>query len=308
MFYFAVKRLLWAVPTLLLIITIAFFLMRIAPGGPFSKERPLAPEILANLNKVYHLDESLPEQYLRYLGNILQGNFGPSFKYKDFGVNELIGQGFPVSAKIGAISILIALVFGIGLGIIAALRQNKITDYSVMTVAMFGITIPIFVIAPLMTLVLASIFDELPLRLSWSPEDWTSLIMPIIALSLPQIAIIARLMRGSMIEVLRSNYVRTARAKGLPERLAILRHSLKPALVPVLSYLGPAVAGIITGSIVIEQTFNIPGIGRHFVQGALNRDYPMVMGVTILYGALIILFNLLVDIIYGFLDPKVRYD
>lgn len=306
MFYFAVKRLLWAVPTLLLIITIAFFLMRIAPGGPFSKERPLAPEILANLNKVYHLDESLPEQYLRYLGNILQGDFGPSFKYKDFTVNELIGLGFPVSAIIGGIAILIALIIGMGLGIIAALRQNKITDYSVMTVAMFGITIPIFVVAPFMTLFFGLFLNWLPL--SWSKEDWTSLIMPIAALSLPQIAIIARLMRGSMIEVLRSNYVRTARAKGLPERLAILRHSLKPALVPVLSYLGPAVAGIITGSIVIEQTFNIPGIGRHFVQGAINRDYPMVMGVTILYGALIVFCNLLVDIIYGFLDPKVRYD
>ena len=306
MFYFAVKRLLWAVPTLLLIITIAFFLMRIAPGGPFSKERPLPPEILANLNKVYHLDESLPEQYLRYLGNILQGDFGPSFKYKDFTVNELIGLGFPVSAIIGGIAILIALIIGMGLGIIAALRQNKITDYSVMTVAMFGITIPIFVVAPFMTLFFGLFLNWLPL--SWSKEDWTSLIMPIAALSLPQIAIIARLMRGSMIEVLRSNYVRTARAKGLPERLAILRHSLKPALVPVLSYLGPAVAGIITGSIVIEQTFNIPGIGRHFVQGAINRDYPMVMGVTILYGALIVFCNLLVDIIYGFLDPKVRYD
>jgi len=306
MFYFAVKRLLWAVPTLLLIITIAFFLMRIAPGGPFSKERPLPPEILANLNKVYHLDESLPEQYLRYLGNILQGDFGPSFKYKDFTVNELIGLGFPVSAIIGGIAILIALIIGMGLGIIAALRQNKITDYSVMTVAMFGITIPIFVVAPFMTLFFGLFLNWLPL--SWSKEDWTSLIMPIAALSLPQIAIIARLMRGSMIEVLRSNYVRTARAKGLPERLAILRHSLKPALVPVLSYLGPAVAGIITGSIVIEQTFNIPGIGRHFVQGAINRDYPMVMVVTILYGALIVFCNLLVDIIYGFLDPKVRYD
>ncbi len=306
MFYFAIKRLLWAVPTLLLIITIAFFLMRLAPGGPFSRERPIAPEILANLNKVYHLDESLPEQYFRYLGNILQGDFGPSFKYKDFTVNELIGLGFPISAIIGGIAILIALIVGMGLGIIAALRQNKTTDYAVMTVAMFGITIPVFVVAPFMTLFFGLFLNWLPL--SWSKEDWTSLIMPIAALSLPQIAIIARLMRGSMIEVLRSNYVRTARAKGLPEKLAILRHSLKPALVPVLSYLGPAVAGIITGSIVIEQTFNIPGIGRHFVQGAINRDYPMVMGVTILYGALIVFCNLLVDIIYGFLDPKVRYD
>nr|HPI62695.1 ABC transporter permease subunit [Alphaproteobacteria bacterium] len=242
----------------------------------------------------------------RYLGNILQGDFGPSFKYKDFTVNELIGLGFPISAIIGGIAILIALIVGMGLGIIAALRQNKTTDYAVMTVAMFGITIPVFVVAPFMTLFFGLFLNWLPL--SWSKEDWTSLIMPIAALSLPQIAIIARLMRGSMIEVLRSNYVRTARAKGLPEKLAILRHSLKPALVPVLSYLGPAVAGIITGSIVIEQTFNIPGIGRHFVQGAINRDYPMVMGVTILYGALIVFCNLLVDIIYGFLDPKVRYD
>ncbi|MBL8686250.1 MAG: oligopeptide ABC transporter permease OppB [Alphaproteobacteria bacterium] len=306
MFYFTLKRLFWAVPTLLLIITIAFFLMRIAPGGPFSKERPVAPEILANINKVYHLDESLPEQYVRYLGNILQGDLGPSYKYKDFTVNELIGLGFPVSAQIGGIAILLALLIGVSLGILAALRQNTPTDYTVMTVAMFGITIPTFVTAPFMTLVFGVLLKWLPI--GWDDDNWTSLIMPIIALSLPQIAIIARLMRGSMIEVLRSNYVRTARAKGLSERLAILRHSLKPAMVPVLSYIGPAVAGIITGSIIIEQTFNIPGIGRHFVQGALNRDYPMVMGVTILYGALIVFFNLVVDIIYGFLDPKVRYD
>ena len=306
MFYFTLKRLFWAVPTLLLIITIAFFLMRIAPGGPFSKERPVAPEILANINKIYHLDESLPEQYLRYLGNILQGDLGPSYTYKDFTVNELIGLGFPVSAKIGGIAILLALLIGVSLGILAALRQNTPTDYTVMTVAMFGITIPTFVTAPFMTLVFGVLLTWLPI--GWDDDNWTSLIMPIIALSLPQIAIIARLMRGSMIEVLRSNYVRTARAKGLSERLAILRHSLKPAMVPVLSYIGPAVAGIITGSIIIEQTFNIPGIGRHFVQGALNRDYPMVMGVTILYGALIVFFNLVVDIIYGFLDPKVRYD
>src|SRR5262249_13861815 len=267
--------------------------------------KPVAAEIKASLERVYHLDESLGQQYLRYLGNILQGDFGPSFKYKDFSVNELIWGGFPVSARLGGIAIFLAAMIGVTLGTLAALRQNTLGDYGVMAVAMTGITIPNFVVAPVLTLVFGLILRWLPVG-GWGGgvSNW---ILPIVALCLPQIAAIARLTRGSMIEVLRSNYVRTARAKGLPERLTILRHAVKAALLPVVSYLGPAIAGIITGSIIIEQIFSVPGIGRYFIQAALNRDYTLVMGVTIFYGVLIILLNLIVDLLYGVLHPKVRH-
>ena len=306
MLRYAVKRLLGTLPTLLVIITVAFFMMRLAPGGPFDKERRLPAEVEANLMKAYHLDEPLVQQYLRYLGNILRGDFGPSFQYKDFSVNELIWGGFPTSLYLGGVAILIATALGVVSGTVAALRQNTGTDYSVMAGAMTGITIPNFVMAPVLTLFFGLWLHWLPVG-GWG-RGWNQAILPIVALCLPQVAAIARLTRGSMIEVLRSNYVRTARAKGLPERITILRHALKAAMLPVVSYLGPAVAGIITGSVVIEQIFGIPGIGRYFVQAALNRDYTLVMGIVIFYGVLIILFNLAVDLIYSLLDPKVRYD
>lgn len=305
MLQYAIKRLLGAVPTIFLIITVAFFMIRLAPGGPFSRERSVPPEVAANLARAYHLDEPLWQQYLRYLGNILQGDFGPSFKYKDFSVNELIWGGFPVSAMLGGVAIALATVIGISLGTIAALRQNTSVDYGTMAVAMTGITIPNFVVAPVLTLVFGLWLRWLPVG-GWG--KWSQILLPIVSLSLPQIAAVARLTRGSMIEVLRSNFVRTARAKGLPERITLARHALKAAMLPVVSYLGPAVAGIITGSIIIEQIYSIPGIGRYFIQAALNRDYTLVMGVTVFYGALIILFNLIVDLMYGVLDPKVRYD
>ncbi len=307
MLSYAIRRLFGAVPTLFLIVTISFFMIRIAPGGPFSKEKSLPAEVIANLARAYHMDESVPQQYLRYLGNVLRGDFGPSFKYKDFTVSELIWGGFPVSARLGGIAILIALVVGVGLGTVAALRHNTPADYAVMGAAMTGITIPNFVVAPVLTLVFGLWLRWIPVG-GWSGSDVQYWLAPIIALCLPQIAAIARLTRGSMIEVLRANYVRTARAKGLPERVIVTRHALKAALLPVVSYLGPAIAAIITGSIVIEQIFSIPGIGRYFIQAALNRDYTMVMGVTIFYGTLIILLNLLADLVYGVLDPKVRYD
>jgi oligopeptide transport system permease protein len=304
---YTIKRLFGALPTLFIIIAIAFFMMRLAPGGPFDKERKLSAEVEANLMKAYHLDEPLPQQFIRYVGNLLQGDFGPSFQYKDFSVTELIWGGFPASLKLGGIAIILATVIGIGLGSLAALKQNSAIDYAVMATAMTGITIPNFVVAPLLTLVFGLLLGWLPVG-GWGGGDLSHIVLPITALALPQIAAVARLTRGSMIEVLHSNYVRTARAKGLPERITILRHALRAALLPVVSYLGPAIAGIITGSIVIEQIFGIPGIGRYFVQAALNRDYTLVMGVTVFYGALIILFNLAVDLLYGFLDPKVRYD
>jgi oligopeptide transport system permease protein len=302
---FATKRLLGAIPTLFLIVTFSFFLMRIAPGGPFDRERIVPPEIEARLIHAYHLDDPLWRQYLRYLGDLVQGDFGPSLKYKDFTVTELIAEGFPVSMRLGGLAVLIALLVGVSTGTIAALRQNSGTDYAAMGVAMTGIIIPNFVMAPLLTLVFG-------LWLSWLPVGgWGGpiyMILPVIALSLYQIGFIARLTRGSMIEVLRTNYVRTARAKGLPERVAISRHALKAAMLPVVSYLGPAIINTITGSVIIEQIFGIPGIGRYFVQAALNRDYTLVMGVTVFYGVLIILANLAVDLIYGLLDPRIRYD
>jgi len=304
---YTVKRLFGAVPTLFIIITLAFFLIRVAPGGPFSTEKRVPPEVLANLERAYHLDEPLPMQYVRYLGNVLQGDFGPSFKYKDFTVNELLWGGFPVSARLGGIAITFAILIGVSLGAVAALRQNSAVDHAVMATAMTGITIPNFVVAPVLTLVFGLLLGWIPVG-GWGAGQVEYWIAPIIALCLPQIAYIARLTRGSMIEVLRSNYVRTARSKGLPERITVTRHALKAAMLPVVSYLGPAFAAIITGSVVIEQIFSIPGIGRYFVQGALNRDYTLVMGVTIFFGILIILCNLIVDIIYGLLDPKIRYD
>ena len=304
---YIVRRLVGALPTLFIIVTLAFFMIRLAPGGPFDRERQVHPDIAANLARVYHLDEPLWQQYGRYLGNIARGDFGPSFKYRDFSVTELIARGFPVSLKLGAAAIGLALLLGIGLGTAAALRQNGKLDVAVMALAMTGIAVPNFVMAALLTLVFGVYLRWLPVA-GWGGGDLAHMLLPVLALALPQVAYVARLTRGGLIEVLNSNYIRTARAKGLPERLVIGRHAMRGALVPVVSYLGPATAAVITGSVVIEQIFAIPGIGRYFVQGALNRDYTLVMGVVIFYGALIILFNLAVDIAYRALDPRIDYD
>lgn len=306
MLKYSLKRLLAAIPTLLILMTMAFFMMRAAPGGPFDTEKTLPPEIQANLDKKYHLDEPLIQQYGRYLLDLVQGDFGPSFQYKDYTVNELIATGFPVSLRLGGIAVLLAFFIGSSIGIMAALRQNSVTDYTLMAGAMTGISIPNFVLAPLLILVFAVYLQWLPAG-GWNGGSPSNTILPIIGLALPQIAYISRLMRGSMIEVLRGNAIRTARAKGLPEHIVILRHALKPALLPVISFLGPATAAILTGSVVIEQIFGIPGLGRYFVQGALNRDYTLVMGVVVFYGVLIILFNFIVDLLYAALDPKIRY-
>jgi oligopeptide transport system permease protein len=302
----AATRLLGLIPTLLLLITIAFFMIRVAPGGPFDSEKVLPPEIRANLDAKYHLDEPLLQQYFRYLGQIMSGDFGPSFQYKDWTVNELIARGFPVSATVGGLAMLLAFVLGTLIGITAALKQNTATDYSVMGVAMLGISIPNFVIAPLLILGTAVYAGWLPAGgWDWS---WQRMVLPVITLALPVIAYIARLTRGSMIEVLHSNYIRTARAKGLPERMVIRRHAFKPAILPVISYMGPATAALITGSVVIERIYSIPGLGSYFVQGALNRDYTLVMGVVIFYGIVIIVLNFIVDLIYAWLNPRIRYD
>lgn len=302
----ATSRLLGLIPTLLVLITIAFFMIRVAPGGPFDGEKVLPPEIRANLDAKYHLDEPLMQQYFRYLGQIITLDFGPSFQYKDWTVNELIAQGFPVSLTVGGLAMVLAFFVGTAIGIAAALRQNTAADYSIMGIAMLGISIPNFVVAPLLILVLAVYAGWLPAG-GW---DWSiqRMVLPVITLALPAIAYIARLTRGSMIEVLHSNYIRTARAKGLPGHLVIRRHALKPALLPVISFMGPATAGLITGSVVIERIYSIPGLGSYFVQGALNRDYTLVMGVVIFYGVIIILLNFIVDILYSWMNPRIRFD
>ena len=305
MLNYSLRRLAWAFPTLLLLITVAFFMIRVAPGGPFDTEKNLPPEIEQNLNAKYHLDEPIIQQYFRYLGQILRFDFGPSFQYRDWTVNQLIAKGFPVSLSIGALAMLLSFVLGTGIGTIAALRQNSALDHGFMGLAMLGISIPNFVIAPLLILVFA-------VSLGWLPSggwEWSlrNMALPVITLAFPVTAYIARLMRGSMIEVLHSDFIRTARAKGLSEMTVIRRHAMKPAMLPVISFMGPALAGLITGSVVIEKIFAIPGIGSFFVQGAMNRDYTLVMGVVIFYGALIILFNFVVDLIYAWLNPRIHY-
>jgi oligopeptide transport system permease protein len=299
---FACQRLLGAVPTLLVLIALAFFLIRLAPGGPFDSEKTLPPEIEANLRAAYNLDEPLPMQLGRYLWNLARGDFGP---YRDFTVTELIARGFPVSLRLGGLAMALALVLGLAAGTLAALRQNRAADYAVMGAAMTGISIPNFVLAPLLVLFFAVWLRWLPAG-GLGDGSMRYVVLPVVALALPQVAYIARLTRGSMIEVLRSPFIRTARAQGLPARVVVLRHALKPALLPVVSYLGPALAAIITGSVVVEQIFGVPGLGRFFVQGALNRDYTLVMGVVVFYGALIIALNFLVDLVYGWLDPRLR--
>ncbi len=306
MIAFLLRRLASAVPTLLVIVTVAFFMMRVAPGGPFDQDRALSPDIEANILRAYNLDKPLVEQYFDYVGNLLMGDFGPSYKIRDFDVNDLIAAGFPASLQLGGSAILLAILLGISFGTLAALRQNQASDYVIMTVAMVGIAVPNFVMAPLLTLVFGVYLSLLPVA-GWGDGAFVNKILPVIALALPQVAYIARLTRGSMVEVLNTNYVRTARAKGLREQLVVVRHALKGALLPVVSYLGPATAGLVTGSVVIETIFDIPGIGRYFVQGALNRDYTLVMGVMVFYAVLIIVLNLIVDVIYVFLDPKVRH-
>lgn len=306
MFTFAIRRILGAIPTLFALITISFFIMRVAPGGPFSTNRKLTEAVLANLNKAYHLDEPLWMQFGRYLWGLAQFDFGPSMKYRDYSVTELIVQGLPVSLEVGFWAMLLATMIGIALGIAGALRRNGATDFTAGVVAMVGIAVPTFVIGPL----LQTLFG---LQLGWLPVagwdgSWLAKVQPILVLALPNIAYISRLTRGSMIESLRTNYVRTARAKGIGAQRVIWKHALTGAMLPVIAYLGPATAITVTGSVVIEQIYGIPGIGRYFVEGASNRDYPLVMGVTILYGGIVILANIVTDVLRGVIDPKVSYE
>ena len=306
MLRYTISRILGAIPTLLIIITLSFLLLHAAPGGPFDAQKNIPPAIKANIERMYHLNEPLSKQYVRYLGSILRGDFGPSYQYRDTTVNEIIRQGFPIDAEIGGIAIVGSLLIGVPIGIIAALRRNTALDYVPMGLSMVGMSVPVFVVAPVLILLFAVGMHWLPAG-GWDAKKPADVVLPAAALAAPYVAYVARLMRGSMVEVFNSPFILMARAKGIPRALIIVRHAMKPALMPLVSFLGPAIAGVITGSIVVETIFGLPGIGRAFVDGALNRDYTLVLGVTILYGVLIVAFNLLADLGYSLLDPKVRY-
>lgn len=304
---FIIRRFLSLIPTMFVLITLSFFLIRFAPGGPFSGEKNLPEQVVQNLLKKYHMDEPLLQQYLRYFGDILRGDFGPSLKYKETTVNELMAQTFPNSIILGSFSLMIAVVLGIIFGIVSALKQNRWQDYLTMSVAVLGISVPLFVIGPVLQVVFAMNLQWLPVS-GWFGRKWPlTLIMPALTLAFPFFAYIARISRASILEVLRSDYIRTARAKGLKESVVIWKHVLKGAMLPVVSYLGPAFAGIITGSLVVESVFAIPGIGRVFVQSALNRDYPLIMGEVVVFGLIMVAMNFIVDIVYGLLDPRIAY-
>ena len=307
MLAYALRRIAGIFPTMLVIVTLSFFVIRLAPGGPFDDEQALPPEIKANLEAAYGLDKPLLVQFGRYLRGLAHADFGPSFKFKDFSVTELISQGLPISLTIGLSAVLIALLIGIPLGAYAALRQNSWSDYAIAALIGLGVAIPGFVLGPVLQIVFGLKLRWFPVA-GWEGAQLKYLVLPVATLVPPLIAYIGRLTRGSMLEVLRSNFVRTARAKGLSESRVLLMHALRPALLPVVSYLGPAVAFAITGSLVVEPVFGLPGSGRYLVQGAINRDYSLVMGMIIVYGTLIIVCNLIADLLYGWFDPRVRFD
>ena len=305
---YIIRRFFGLIPTLFIIITLSFFIIRIAPGGPFSEERALPKQVLENIEKAYHLDDPLLVQYGRYVFDILRGDLGPSFRYKDFDVNYYIRISLPNSMVLGLISLILAVLLGIVTGLISATRQNSALDYLSMSVAVIGISVPLFVVGPVLMYLFAMKLNLLPTS-GWimSGDSWKTILMPVMTLTLPYFAYIARLSRASILEVLRSDYVRTARAKGLSESVIMVKHVLKGALLPVVSYLGPAFAHIVTGSIVVETIFRVPGLGRHFVQSALNRDYTLIMGTVIVYSAILLVMNFIVDILYGFMDPRISY-
>lgn len=305
---YIIRRLLSLIPTMFVIVTLSFFMMRFAPGGPFSSEKKVPEQVLQNLMKKYHMDEPLMQQYFRYLGDVLRGDFGPSFRYRDSTVNQLIAQSMPNSMMLGAIALTMAVMAGILIGIISAIKQNRWQDYAAMSVAVIGISVPLFVIGPVLQLIFGLKLRWLPIS-GWitSRDGLKTLILPALTLSFPYFAYIARISRASILEVLRSDYVRTARAKGLSERVVIGKHVIKGGLLPVVSYLGPAFSGIIIGSLVVESVFAIPGVGRVFVQSAINRDYTLIMGEVIVYSLILVSMNFIVDIVYGFLDPRISY-
>ena len=306
MWSYTFRRLLATIPTLLAVITVSYFLLHAAPGGPFDSERKVSAAVLANLQAKYHLDLPLWQQYLHYLNNLLHGDLGASFRYADWSVNDLVAAALPVSLSIGGISMLLSFVLGVALGIAAALRQNSAADYGVMLVGNLGSVFPSFVIGPVLVLVFAIMLKWLPAG-GWDAFAPRFMVLPIALLTFINVATIARVMRGSLIEVMHSNFIRTARAKGLPTRIVVLRHALKPALLPVISLLGPLAISSITAALVTETIFSLPGIGKLIVNGAGNRDYTLVLGLVVLITVLAVTLNLLVDLAYAALDPKIRY-
>lgn len=306
MWSYTLRRLVATLPTLLAVITACYLLVHAAPGGPFDTERKVSEAVLANLQAKYHLDLPLWQQYLLYLWNLVRGDLGASFRYADWSVNDLVAAALPVSAAIGGTAIVLSFVIGVVLGIAAALRQNSIADYSVMVISNSGSVLPSFVLGPILVLVFALMLKWLPAG-GWNGFDWRFMILPIALLTFINVATFARVMRGSMIEVLHSNYIRTARAKGLPTRVVVFRHALKPALLPVVSLLGPATISSITSALVTETIFSLPGLGKLIVNGAGNRDYTLVLGLVVLITVVAVVMNLLVDLAYAALDPKIRY-
>ena len=305
MLAYVLKRLLGALPTLAVIVVVAFLLVRLAPGGPFDEEQAIPPEIRANLERAYGLDQPLHVQLGRYVAGLARGDFGPSFKFKDFTVTELIAAGLPVSLQLGALAMLAAIGVGLPLGVLAALRHNRVLDHLVMAWAVVGIAVPVFVVGPLAALVFGVHLGWLPVA-GWSPGEWRDMLLPVAALALPVTAYVARLTRGSLLEVLGTTFVRAATARGIGPARVVWRHALPAGLIPVVSYLGPAAAAVLTGSLVVEVLFGLPGLGRYLVQGALNRDYTLVLGMVVVYATVMILMNLLVDVAYAWLDPRVR--
>ena len=300
---YIVRRVAGFAPVLFVIVSLSFFLMRLAPGGPFDQDRALPEQVRANIEARYHLDESLWRQYRRYLEDVLRGDLGPSFRYPDRSVNELLGLGFPVSLTLGLCGLSVAVVLGGVTGVLAALRRNTFLDYLTMSFALGGISIPNFVLGPILMLVFALWLGWLPVA-GWG--TWRHLILPSITLGTFYAAYVARLTRAGMLEVIGQDFIRTARAKGLHEAKIVLRHALPSAIVPVVTYLGPASAAVLTGSVVVETIFSIPGIGRYFVGSALNRDYTMVLGTVVFYSLLLLISNLVVDVVYAVLDPRVQ--
>ncbi|KAA0700554.1 ABC transporter permease subunit [Neorhizobium sp. P12A] len=305
MIRYALRRLLSTIPVLWIAVTVCFFILRLAPGGPFDGERPLPPAVLKNLAAHYNLDKPLLQQYVIYVTDVLKGDLGPSFANQDFTVTQQIMGGFPYTLTIGGSAFVLSLVLGVFVGCLGALYQNKAPDYWLGGVLLIGLVLPSFLIAPILQLVFGIQLAWLPVG-GWGDGSIKYLILPVVVLALPHAARISRLMRGSMIEVMNQNFIRTAKAKGIGPRLTVMRHALKPAMMPVVSYLGPAASYLLTGSLIVETIFGLPGVGRYFIAAALNRDYGMVLGTVIFYMGLIVLLNLLVDITYAWLDPKVR--
>jgi oligopeptide transport system permease protein len=306
MLAYAARRLVALPLTLFIIVTLAFAVVRVAPGGPFDAEQALPPQVKANLERAYGLDQPLPVQYARYLAALAHGDFGPSLKYRDLSVRELIASGLPVSLAVGGCALLFALLLGVPLGVWAALRRGRWSDHSVMALTVLGVILPSFVTGPLLVLVFGLLLHWLPVA-GWQGANPVYLVLPVITLALPLLAYIARLTRGSLLEVLQSDYIRAARARGLGRARVVWRHALPPALLPVVSYLGPAAAFVVTGSLVVETVFALPGTGRYLVDAAINRDYPLVMGMVIVYGLITLLCNLAADLAYGWLDPRIAH-